>query len=127
MFYFDLSNTIKKFWDSLPPVETEIQLLPSKSNDLRRFWSLAEDRHPLPRRLLSGRELMNLRRKRGVLFLNRAGSSVPKDSGQSSSRRTTPMPSIPTLRCDKAFGSSMQIQKPKVVLVLLYCLRSIHF
>ncbi|CAN1194343.1 hypothetical protein LINPERHAP2_LOCUS42531 [Linum perenne] len=66
------------------------------------------------RRLISGRELMNLRRKRGVLFLNRAGSSVPKDSGQSSSRRTTPMPSIPTLRCDKAFGSSMKIPKPKV-------------
>ncbi|CAN1128895.1 hypothetical protein LINPERPRIM_LOCUS17119 [Linum perenne] len=65
------------------------------------------------RRLISDRELMNLRRKRGVLFLNRAGSSIPKDSGQSSSQRTTPMPSVPTLRCDKASGSSMQIPKSK--------------
>ncbi|CAN1128896.1 hypothetical protein LINPERHAP2_LOCUS4909 [Linum perenne] len=66
------------------------------------------------RRLISDRELMNLRRKRGVLFLNRAGSSIPKDSGQSSSQRTTPMPSVPTLRCDKASGSSMQIPKSKI-------------
>ncbi|CAN1177489.1 hypothetical protein LINPERHAP2_LOCUS33128 [Linum perenne] len=54
------------------------------------------------RRLISGRELMNLRKKRGVLFLNRAGSSV-HPGGQHPCLRSPPSDAIrPSVRACKS-------------------------